>query len=169
MMTEKADPEAYKVELKLSHYTLANSSSEDGEKLDSKYLDWKTYPETLLHLLRTKYFFRRFSIDQLKKHLRSARLRVYKKDDIVFISRSVAVILSGAILIKNHPMDDLSNPKLLSKAQEGDVIGFDEGDTGITADPLTWMVTFSDNTEVLIFTREEFKDLWNLQKGDIER
>ena len=66
-------------------------------------------------------------------------------------------------------MEDLANPKLLSKVKEGDVIGFDEGDWGVTADPLTWMVNFTETTEVLIFSREEFKDLWNLQKGDIER
>ena len=98
----------------MSHYIRSDSC-----------LDWETYTDTLLHLLKTKYFFRRFAPEFLQKHLRRATLRTYKKDDIVFLSKSVAVLLCGSILVKNHPMDALHSPKLLFKAKEGDVLGYD--------------------------------------------
>ena len=52
-------------------------------------------------------------------------MQVFKKDDIVFLNRNVAVIVCGSVLVKNHPMDALHSPKLLFKAKEGDVLGYD--------------------------------------------
>jgi hypothetical protein len=101
-------------ELKMSEYTLENNC-----------LDWETYPDTLLHMLKSRYFFRRFDPENLRKHLKGKKLQVYNKNDIVFLDKKVAVILCGAILVKNHAMDALDSPKLLFKAKEGDVLGYD--------------------------------------------
>lgn len=77
-------------------------------------------------------------------------------------------MLNGAVYIKNHNIDNLSHPTLLHKATEGDILGFMEGDGGLTGDPLTWMITFS-HSDILIIDKEDFLSLWNSQKTDIDR
>ena len=90
-------------------------------------------------------------------------------ESLVFCHGRIGIVLSGAILVKNHPMEDLSRPILLHKAMEGDILGFTEGDDGLTGDPLTWMIAFGNNTEVLFLEKDEFMALWCLQKCEIER
>jgi len=132
-------------------------------------LNWEKYPETLKHIFCTKHFFRRFSAEQLVKHLKDAKVQVYKKNALVFNEKRITIVLSGSIHIKRHPMENLGEPIFMQKAMEGDILGFNEGDDGQTNDPLTWMVTYSSVTEVLVMEKDDFLKLWDLQKADINR
>lgn len=96
--------------------------------------------------------------------MKKAKIQTYKDESLVFCNGRIGIVLSGAILVKNHSMEDLSKPILLHKALEGSILGFMEGDDGLTGDPLTWMICYGSFTEVLWLEKNEFMDLWNLQK-----
>ena len=58
---------------------------------------------------------------------------------------------------------------LFKKAIEGDIIGFKEGDNGVTCNPLTWLLATEDNTEIIFMDLQKFADLWALQSVRIEQ
>ena len=62
--------------------------------------------------------------------------------------------MTGSIDIRNHQNTNLLKPFKVHKAIEGDIIGFEKGDYGITVNPLTWMVSKQDYTEVVYFEFE---------------
>ena len=70
----------------------------------------------------------------------------------------------GSCEVRSHTEHDLLKPIVLKKAIEGDVIGatFNE-DAKQVLSPLTWLLSMQDFTEVVFFSREDFKILWNLQ------
>jgi hypothetical protein len=52
------------------------------------------------------------------------------------------VITSGSIIIAKHPNTATGPAQIIKKVVEGDIIGFDEGDGGLTANPLSWFLSF---------------------------
>jgi len=55
----------------------------------------------------------------------------------------VGIVISGAAFVKNHPPSNLTKPRVLFKADEGTIIGFEEGENcgGLSTNPLTWIIT----------------------------
>jgi len=108
------------------------------------YLDWENWGKTIIHLLKTKYFFRRFKRKQLETTLQDVKIQTYKRGEIVYLDQRVGVIVNGSVHVKNHPGHNLCTPRLLFKAKEGQVLGFGEGEMfgGTTVDPLTWLVVW---------------------------
>lgn len=74
--------------------------------------------------------------------MQTAQVEFYEKDSLVFIKNRVGVITSGAIIICKHPNTSTGPIQIIKKSVEGDIIGFDEGDGGLTANPLTWFLAF---------------------------
>jgi hypothetical protein len=131
-------------------------------------LQWDDFSKTLKNILATKYFFRRFSKKQLVEYLKYGMLTSYLQGDVIFLKNRIGVVVSGSVFVKNHPGHALSQPRILFKATEGHVIGFEEGENcgGLTTDPLSWMVSHGKQTEIMWFDKEDFMTLWNLQKED---
>ena len=120
------------------------------------------YTDSILHLFKTKHFFRRFAGHLLEKLLKNSYIKTYANKDLVFIDNvnKIGVVLNGGVYIKNHHIDNLSHPTLLHKATEGDILGFIEGDGGLTGNPLTWMITAS-HSDILVIDKSDFIELWN--------
>ena len=96
----------------------------------------------------------------------------------LFLGERIGIILQGAIEIRHHnkkPSIDNPDPRTqrqsllkpftIHKAIEGDILGFDK----ISKNPLTWLISMQDETEVLLLNKKEFYSLFNLQKQDPER
>lgn len=79
------------------------------------------------------------------------------------------MITSGAIIICKHPNTATGPTQIIKKSVEGDIIGFDEGDGGLTANPLTWFMAFQDGTEVVFLELDAFRDLWKLHSKMFEQ
>ena len=54
--------------------------------------------------------------------------------------------------------------RVLFKATEGHVIGFEKGENygGLTTDPLSWITTHGVQTEILWFEKADFERLWEI-------
>ena len=68
-------------------------------------------------------------------------------------------MISGTIEIRSHSHNVLQ-PDLLTKYTRGDIIGFEKGDFAILHHIETWTACVSPQAEILIFTQEEMKELW---------
>lgn len=90
-------------------------------------------------------------------------MEYYPKDALVFKKDRIGVITSGQIMFCKHPNSCDGNPVIVKRAYEGDIIGFIEGDNGLTNNPLTWYITITDHTEVIFLQVEQFMSLWRLQ------
>ena len=121
-------------------------------------LDWENYTRSLTILIHNKYFFRRFRKRILEEYLRNARIQSYMKNDVVYLNGRVGVVLSGSAFVKNHHGSNLCKPRILFKATEGHVLGFADGENfgGLTVDPLTWIITYGAQTEIIWFAKKEF-------------
>jgi len=69
------------------------------------------------------------------------------------LKNRIGIVTSGAVKISTHANANLLKPYAIRKAVEGDIIGFAAGDDDVTVNPLTWMVAFVDNTEVVYIDR----------------
>jgi hypothetical protein len=127
-------------------------------------LEWARYEQCILKLLTTKSFFKRFSQEQLKSTMKNAAVDFYPKDAVVFKKGRIGVITSGQVMFCKHPNSAEGRPYIIKKAFEGDIIGFFDGDDGLSASPLTWYITFTDATEIVWLEPEKFKELWKMQQ-----
>lgn len=67
------------------------------------------------------------------------RLMEKKYGDLVFAEQGkVLVILNGRIVLRQHDRNPLDHKTLASYAQ-GSIIGFDQGDEGMTSDCDVWI------------------------------
>ena len=94
--------------------------------------------------------------------LKDAQVEIYAKEQVIFCKDRVGVVITGSIDIRNHQNTNLLKPFKVHKAVEGDIIGFERGDMGITVNPLTWMVSKQDYTEVAYFEIDQWEKLWKL-------
>ena len=111
------------------------------------FLDWVKYPKSINMLLSTKPFFKRFNnikstegIATYSRVLKNAQVRLFKKDQVVFLRGEIGVVTMGSIEIRRHNNKQLLKPYIVKKAVEGDIIGFKEGDDNYTSSPLSWLV-----------------------------
>ena len=68
----------------------------------------------------------------------------------------------GSVEIRQHTDQNMMKPYVVKKAVEGDVIGFSEGDGNETGNPLCWLVSMQEQTEVVWIPKERWEELWNL-------
>lgn len=78
----------------------------------------------------------------------------FNTDDIIFVEDKVAVILEGVVHLKSHS-DNILPPKLLAKYEQGDVMGFDKSDEGLSRKVETWCIA-KHPTEVAYFSPQHF-------------
>lgn len=131
--------------------------------------NFEIYEKSILHILSTKSFFKRFTPDQLMECVSTARVAYYQKDELVFKQGKVGVVTSGSLLICQHPHSPDGPTTLIKRAYEGDIIGFMEGDNGITCSPLTMIVTYDDATEIVFLDKPAFIKLWKKQTNMSEQ
>ena len=64
----------------ISYYRLRTEEGKKHRELPGSepvFLDWANWEQTLVHIFKSKYFFRRFSKPQLIKHLKSGKIQTY--------------------------------------------------------------------------------------------
>lgn len=66
----------------------------------------------------------------------------------------MAVILDGVVHMKSHA-ENVLPPKLLAKYLQGDIIGFDKADKGLSKKVETWCLV-KHPTEVAFFSPADF-------------
>jgi len=132
-------------------------------------LEWQKYEQCILSLLQTKSFFKRFTCEQLKLTMQTAVVEFYPKDSVVFKKERIGVITSGQVMFCKHPNTAEGKPFIIKKAFEGDIIGFFDGDNGVSASPLTWYITFTDATEIVWLEKDQFTELWKMQQKMTEQ
>ncbi len=82
------------------------------------------------------------------------RCKSYKKDEVIFLDSEVKILLDGLVYMKSHT-EEVVAPKMLAKLQQGDIIGCDKLDKGISKKVETWCVA-NQPTEVAIFDPRDF-------------
>jgi|TARA_B110000285_G_C14847691_1_gene478416 hypothetical protein len=62
---------------------------------------------------------------------------------VIYLNGRIGIVISGAAFVKNHPATNLVKPRILYKADEGSIIGFEAGENcgGLSVNPLTWIIT----------------------------
>ena len=167
-----------KQNLLLSKYSLTDGKSNEdrsGKLLFIDYskkpykLDYQTFPKSIKTLLGHKPFFKRFvslrtpqNQALFNKVLSNAEVELYRSDQPIFLRDRIGVITMGSIEVRCHDGPDILKPYFTRKAIEGDVIGFEQGDDGVTSSPLTWLICKQDMTEVIYFSKEHWDLLWGL-------
>jgi hypothetical protein len=71
-------------------------------------------------------------------------------------------VTTGSIIMRKHQNGAAVEPYLAKKLVEGDILGFADGDDGISLNPLSWFFSGQDNTEVVFLSEREFMELWKL-------
>ena len=99
----------------------------------------------------------------------TAKVGYYQNDELIFKDGMIGVVTSGSLLICKHPNSPNGPTTLIKRAYEGEVIGFMEGDNGITCSPLTMIVTYEDATEIVFLEKQAFKKLWKKQTNMSEQ
>lgn len=86
--------------------------------------------------------------------MKCVTLKHYKTDDIIYVEDQVAVILEGVVHLKSHASNVLP-PKLLTKYGEGDIIGYEKADGGLSKKVETWAICKTP-VEVFMFSPQDF-------------
>ena len=88
------------------------------------------------------------------------KVKHHAQGSIIFPDFEVCIILEGVTQAKRHSFGQRI-PFLLSNPSEGDILGFVEGDGGLTSHVETWVSTLTD-VEAIWMTRQDFHHLWAL-------
>jgi len=73
----------------------------DKDNKHPKWIDRKM--KDVIKVLRTRYFFKRFSLPRIREMIDEIQLDVIGKKEILFFeAKKVYVIVSGSIVMKNH-------------------------------------------------------------------
>ena len=88
----------------------------------------------------------------------------------IFLNGRVGVVTMGSCEVRSHTQPNLLKIIVVKKAIEGDIVGclFNE-DMSKVMNPLTWLMSMQDQTEVLFLTPDDFKKLWYLQRRFTEQ
>lgn len=134
-------------------------------------LDFDRYTKSIWTLLASKSFFKRFknlcSVGKqaiYEEILRRAEVELYGKDQVIFLNDRIGVVTSGSVEIRRHNNKNLLKPFIVKKAIEGDVIGWSEGDCSYSSSPLTWIRAIQDDSEVIFICKNDWMQLWNMQR-----
>ena len=90
------------------------------------------------------------------------KTRKFKKGDILFVESEVMILLDGLVFMKGHT-DEILEPKMLAKFQQGDIIGCKKIDNGVSNKVETWCIA-NLPTEVAIFDPKDFDFIWSHHK-----
>ena len=82
-----------------------------------------------------------------------------KHRDLIFIDMNVIIILNGRVVLRKHERNPLKH-SMLASYQSGQILGFEDGDDGITKDCDVWVSVASKQIQYIEMTRETFKVLW---------
>ena len=88
--------------------------------------------------------------------------RRHEKNSVIFPDNEICILLEGIVETKKHKAG-LRIPEPCNIYRNGCVLGYDEGDNGITSNVETWSVCKSI-VEAIWMKREDFKTLWQLHK-----
>lgn len=89
------------------------------------------FDHEIVEELRRRSFFKRFSSDDLMPFLKKMTVKQHKFQNYLFPDQQVCIILSGRVEVSYH--EDIARvSKLIGRFQAGDIIGFREGDGGVT-------------------------------------
>lgn len=80
----------------------------------------------------------------------------------MFLNNRIGVVICGSIELRVHDKEDFLKPVAVRKVVEGDILGFSDGDGGISSCPLSWLVAMQTDTEVLFFEKKDFAKIWGL-------
>ncbi len=72
----------------------------------------------------------------------------------------MGVVLVGTIFVLSHAEVDIMKPRLLFKCNEGQIIGNEDLDQGVSSHSESWLLTY-ENTEVIFFKKEHFQKIWD--------
>ena len=90
------------------------------------------------------------------------QVRQFKTDNVIFPDNEVIIILEGIVETKRHIFGERV-PVPCNIYRAGCVLGFDDGDEGVTSNVETWSVCKGD-VETIVMDKRDFKQLWNLHK-----
>lgn len=121
---------------------------------------WRNdYVEKAIFFLLQRRFFRRFMKFHIRQVLPEMRIERFKKGAIIFCETEVGVILDGKIKMLSHE-GNITLPEDLDTLGEGDIIGYDKADEGISKKTESWLVVDSEEVELAFFKPEIFDYLW---------
>ena len=118
--------------------------------------------ELIIRALKNRSFFVRFSQSHIRHFLKFMRVKKYTKGEILFVETEIMVLLDGMVFMKGHS-DDVLQPKMLAKYQQGDIIGCKAIDNGISNKVESWCIA-NVPTEVAIFDPKDFDFIWSHHK-----
>ena len=89
-------------------------------------------------------------------------VKQHPTNTVIFPDMDVCIVLDGIVETKRHiPGERIPIPCNIYRA--GCVLGFDDGDSGVTSNIETWSVCKSE-VEAIWMKNEDFESLWQLQK-----
>ena len=110
----------------------------DKDNQHPKWLDKKI--KDVIKVLRTRYFFKRFSLPRIREMIDEIHLEVIGKKEILFFeAKKVYVLVSGSIVMKNHEKQT-EIPETLAKFGEGDILNYLQDQSQIFNSIETWFV-----------------------------
>ena len=124
---------------------------------------WK-YLESAARILKKVDFFKRLPEHIIEKFLPKMRLIEKKHGDLVFTEEGkVLVILNGRTVLRQHDRNPLDHKTLASYTQ-GSIIGFDQGDEGMTSDCDVWISVASKFIQYVEIELPIFEKLWKFSQ-----
>jgi hypothetical protein len=140
------------------HPEKQNGVYKDKDNVHPKWIDRKM--TKVIEALRTRYFFKRFSLPRIREMIDEIHIEVIGKKEILFFEgKKVYVLVSGSIVMKNHEKQT-EIPETLAKFGEGDILNYLQDQSQIFNSIETWFVAQVE-TEVAIFDYDYFHAVWN--------
>ena len=100
---------------------------------------WEPYPTEIAKELKRRSFFSRFEVCDLEKFVPKMTANRHEVNSVIFPDEQIFIILEGMVETKRHIFGKRV-PVPCNIYRAGCVLGFDEGDKGVTSNIETWSV-----------------------------
>jgi hypothetical protein len=88
------------------------------------------------------------------------RLVEKKQNDLIFpLENTILILVNGRIVLRQHDRNPLDHKTLASYTQ-GSIVGFDQGDEGMTNDCDVWISVASKFVQYIEVQKSIFEKLW---------
>lgn len=87
------------------------------------------------------------------------KIKRFETNDMIFVEKDIGVIADGIVHMKSHS-ENILPPKLMAKLKQGDVLGYEKADDGISVKVETWYLVKAP-TEIIFFDPRDFDFIWS--------
>ncbi|CDW89030.1 tpr domain containing protein [Stylonychia lemnae] len=116
-----------------------------------------------LETMKNLKFLQNIPLDELENLIPKTTLKQVRLGDLIFVEEKIVLVLNGRLILRVHEGPGL-NHKIVGQFSQGSILGFKQGDKGISCDSNSWIICASKEAFILEIDEKIYTKMLAAQK-----